>query len=68
MKRWQDWSIKATETRQFASLLGAVLRFRLMHDNGCAEAERNGVPFTPICWWWNRDADEYVLTMWETND
>jgi hypothetical protein len=69
MKRWQDWAVEHTEKgarNPRANLLTVILRFRIEHDNGCAEAERDGVPFTPIWWWWNRDADEYVMTLWDT--
>ena len=48
------------------TLMGAVLRYRLMADP-VAEAEYYKVPFTPIWWWWNAEADEYILTMWDTN-
>ena len=68
MKPTHHWLAKPGQTLPFARLLGAVLRFRIEHDREYAEAEANGVAFTPICWWWNADADEYVLTMWDTND
>ena len=48
------------------TLMGAVLRYRLMADP-VAEAEYHKVPFTPIWWWWNAEADEYVMTLWDTN-
>ena len=35
--------------------------------NPVAEAEYHSVPFTPIWWWWNDEADEYVMTLWDTN-
>lgn len=77
MKRWQDWATALTNdsTREptvnptvwgRGSLLGAILRYRLLTVNPVTEAECDGVPFTPIWWWWNRDADEYIMTLWDT--
>lgn len=49
------------------SFIGCVLRFRLGdRDPSVIEAEVDSVPFTPVWWWWNADADEYVMTLWDT--
>lgn len=48
-------------------VMDSVLRFKLWHCDVYAEAEANAVPFTPIWWWWNADADEYIMTLWDTN-
>lgn len=49
------------------SFIGCVLRFRLGdRDPSVIEAEADSVPFTPVWWWWNADADEFVMTMWDT--
>jgi hypothetical protein len=48
-------------------VMDSVLRFKLWHCDVYAEAEANDVPFTPIWWWWNADADEYIMTLWDTN-
>ena len=52
------------------TLMGAVLRYRLVSATTAdpvKEAEDHKVPFTPIWWWWNAEADEYVMTLWDTN-
>lgn len=66
MKKWGDWAVEATKTRKHPGLLAVTLRYRLTTPNPITEAERDGVPFTPIWWWWNHDADEYVMTLWDT--
>lgn len=51
------------------TLMGAVLRYRLVlatTADPVTEAEYHNVPFTPIWWWWNAEADEYVMTLWDT--
>ena len=69
MKRWQDYAVERTGNgprNAKGNLLNAILRYRLLAVSPVIEAEREGVPFTPIWWWWNRDADEYVMTLWDT--
>ena len=70
LKKWEDWATAQVTTNREPwanTLMAAVLRYRLLTVSPVTEAERDGVPFTPIWWWWwNHDADEYVMTLWDT--
>jgi hypothetical protein len=69
MKKWGDWAVEHIEKGRRnpqGNLLSAILRYRLTTPHPITEAESDGVPFTPIWWWWNHDADEYVMTLWDT--
>ena len=49
------------------NLIQSVFMFRMvLRDSAMDTAEHDGVPFTPIWWWWNGDADEYIMTLWDT--
>lgn len=69
LKKWEDWATAQVTTSRDPwanTLMAAVLRYRLLTVSPVTEAERDGVPFTPIWWWWNHDADEYIMTLWDT--
>ena len=66
MKNLRRWIVEPGKTAPFARMMGVVLRAQLTYPNAMLEAEAYDVPFTPIWWWWNPEADEYVLTLWDT--